>query len=116
MFVIGKKRLFAVLASCVLFLLPVLYLSRLWETSVPPMTVPRAVAPAVEAIGPITALNNGRWIRSFRAADGTLYLRAKLRSRDVGQTAIKYTEMLGNTCIQLITIGPISMINERGVT
>jgi hypothetical protein len=37
-------------------------------------------------IEPVTALNNGRWIRSFRTTDGTLYLKGGLLSRDGGQT------------------------------
>lgn len=37
-------------------------------------------------VGPLTALNNGRWIRSFRAADGSLYLHGKRQSRDGGRT------------------------------
>jgi hypothetical protein len=43
--------------------------------------------PVVMAVGPITALNNnGRWTRSFRASDGTLYLWGKKQSRDGGLT------------------------------
>lgn len=38
------------------------------------------------AVGPFTVLDSGRWTRSFRAADGALYLKGKLLSRDGGRT------------------------------
>lgn len=79
-----QKRALAA-SVAVLLLLPVLYLS--WrKAAVPLPTVLPIVGNAVTAVGQITALDNGRWIRSFRAADGTLYLRGKLQSRDGGRT------------------------------
>jgi BNR repeat-like domain len=44
------------------------------------------VSNEVIAAGPILALDNGRWIRSFRAADGTIYLKGRLKTRDGGLT------------------------------
>lgn len=40
----------------------------------------------VGEISPVLALGNGRWIRSFQAADGTLYLRGNLKSLDGGRS------------------------------
>ena len=41
----------------------------------------------------LQALNNGRWIRSFKTANGTIYLRGHLQSRDGGQTVQPQTSI-----------------------
>jgi hypothetical protein len=43
---------------------------------------------AIESIGPISDLNNGKWKGSFRTHDGTIYLHRHFKSSDGGKTAI----------------------------
>lgn len=47
----------------------------------------------VSFIYPIKTLNNGKWIRSFRAADGTIYLKNHLMSMDGGKTIQPQTQI-----------------------
>ena len=79
------RQCFLVVLLGTLLLLPVLYQNRC-KTSVPPLTVLPTVASPVAAVDPIMELDNGRWTRSFMAADGTLYLWGRLQSRDGGRT------------------------------
>lgn len=48
--------------------------------------IPSNAAQVVAAIAPFKALDNGRWIRSFRASNGTIYFRGRLLSRDGGRS------------------------------
>ena len=80
-----NSRILAGSALAALLLLVLLYASRR-DAPLPVPTVPPVVPPAVTAVGPFTVLDNGRWTRSFRAADGTLYLKGKLQSRGGGRT------------------------------
>ncbi len=81
---IRRQHLLAVFAVSILMLV-VLYL-RGRESPIPLPTVLPSATSAGMTVSPVTALGNGRWIRSFRTADGTIYLRGRLHSRDGGQT------------------------------
>ena len=78
-----------------------------WQQPVPQ---PVVAAPSTLAeIRPLQALDNGRWTRSFRGADGTIYLRGRLQSRDGGQTVQPQT----GADIEAITASPERAVLAR---
>lgn len=84
---IGKKNLFFFIFGIALGL--ILFFSFHYATNIFYVKTPIALEQSdsiISAIGEISSLNNGRWIRSFRAADGTIYLKNHLKSVDGGKT------------------------------
>jgi hypothetical protein len=56
-------------------------------------TIPLEQPRAVSRIGRIRGLSNGHWIRSLRAADGTIYFRKYYKSTDGGRTVVSHNEI-----------------------
>ncbi|MBK8963916.1 MAG: hypothetical protein IPM75_12770 [Candidatus Competibacteraceae bacterium] len=79
-----KEKLIAIALVLLLFLSAVFYLDKLTTVRTPKLFA--AGESAIQNISEVKALNNGKWIRSFRAADGAIYLRKHLKTTDGGLT------------------------------
>ncbi len=76
------RRIFILAALVLVVALGIRFYAR--EPSVPLPHIPQESLAPGDA--PWVALDNGRWIRSFQAADGTLYFHGGIQSLDGGKT------------------------------
>lgn len=87
-----SRRWFPILLATSLLFLGAVYFHRLLMAMPRPVVLVSAEADGL-VVGPIQTLGDGRWTRTFRAADGTLFLPGRMQSRDGGRTVLPQTDV-----------------------
>jgi len=87
-----KAKLITIILILMIFMSAAFYLEKSTAVRTPKLFATNGES-SIQNISEVKALSNGKWIRSFRAADGTIYLRKHLKSTDGGLTVEAQTKV-----------------------
>ncbi|HAO33594.1 MAG TPA: hypothetical protein DCQ84_11665, partial [Candidatus Competibacteraceae bacterium] len=87
-----KAKLITIILIFMIFMSAAFYLEKSTAVRTPKLFATNGES-SIQNISEVKALSNGKWIRSFRAADGTIYLRKHLKSTDGGLTVEAQTKV-----------------------